>query len=92
MIRSARSVLGVTPLVLSSLMASAQTTAPAHTASPLDAVVETLFSAHTFEQAAISPDGKRVAWVETLQGRNGAPTGHTAIYVSDVQENAPPHR
>lgn len=41
MIRSARSVLGATALVLFSLMASAQTTAPAHTASPLDAVVET---------------------------------------------------
>ncbi len=92
MIRSARWVLGVTLLVLPSLMASAQTAAPAHTASPLDAVVGTLFSAHTFEQAAISPDGRKVAWVETLQGKDGAPTGNTAIYLSDVQENATPHR
>ena len=104
MIRFARWFAAATPLALSSVMASSQTAAAAHTGaerramsqakapSPLDAVVATLFAAHTFEQAAISPDGKRVAWVERLQGKDGAPTGKTALYVSDVKENAAPRR
>src|SRR5438874_13766311 len=51
------------------------------TGAPLDSVMEALYAAHTFEQTAVAPDGKRVAWVETLLGRDGAPDGHTAIYV-----------
>jgi len=49
---------------------------------PLDDAVNTLFATHRFEQAAISPDGKNVAWVETLVGKDGAPNGNTAIYVA----------
>ncbi len=71
---------------------AAKPTAKPKPASALDAVVKTLFAAHTFEQAAISPDGKKVAWVETLQGKDGATTGNTAIYVSDVKANATPKR
>ena len=44
---------------------------------PMDEVVRALFSGVTFEQTAISPDGKMVAWVEN--GKEGS-----AIYVSDV--------
>jgi dipeptidyl aminopeptidase/acylaminoacyl peptidase len=40
----------------------------------------------------ISPDGRRVAWVETLIGKNGASSGNTAIYVSDVAPKTPPKR
>ena len=49
--------------------------------SPLAETIRTLFSVRDFEQAAISPDGKKVAWVETLLGKDGTPTGNTAIYV-----------
>src|SRR5437660_5260030 len=49
-------------------------------ASPLDEAVHALFAVHRFEQTAISPDGKNVAWVETLIGKDGAPDGHSAIY------------
>ena len=31
--------------------------------APLDEAVNAIFSAHHFEQTAISPDGKKVAWV-----------------------------
>ena len=36
---------------------------------------QSLFKAQHFEQAAISPDGKRVAWVEIRADEEGAPTG-----------------
>ena len=53
-------------------------------ASPLDAAIGALYTAHTFEQTAISPDGKKIAWVETLTGKDGTPTGNTRIFLCDV--------
>src|SRR6478609_4697054 len=50
-----------TPLVF----AQPASRAPAKAAaSPMDGVITTLFGAKTFDQAANSPDGKQVAWVE----------------------------
>jgi dipeptidyl aminopeptidase/acylaminoacyl peptidase len=60
--------------------------------SPIDDVIQTLFATHHFEQAAISPDGKKVAWVETLVGKDGAPNGKTSIYVADREGTAPSKR
>src|SRR6202140_252616 len=60
--------------------------------APIHEVEKTLFATRRFEQAAISPDGKRVAWVETLIGKDGAPSGNTAIYVSGVEPKAAPKR
>jgi dipeptidyl aminopeptidase/acylaminoacyl peptidase len=57
------------------------------TATPLDGILKTLNAAHRFQQAAISPDGAKVAWVEILTGKDGAPTGNTAIYVKTVKDN-----
>lgn len=51
-------------------------------ASPMDGVISTLFGVKSFEQAAISPDGKQVAWVES--GKGGS-----AIYVSAVSGGTP---
>ena len=59
-------------------------------ASPLHEAVHALFAVHRFEQTAISPDGKNVAWVETLIGKDGAPDGHTAIYAATVNGAAVP--
>ncbi len=61
-------------------------------AGPLDEAVNTLFSAHGFEQTAISLDGSKVAWVETLLGKNGAPNGNTAIYITGRDGKAAPKR
>ncbi len=52
-------------------------------APPQDDVVRTLFSAVTFDQTAISPDAKQVAWVEN--GKDGS-----AVFVSGI--NAPTPR
>src|SRR5271168_2017151 len=59
---------------------------------PLDNAVNTLFATHRFEQAAISPDGKYVAWVETLVGKDGAPNGNTAIYLAAREGRAAARR
>lgn len=60
--------------------------------SPLDPVVDALFAARTFAQVAISPDGKKLTWVETLVGKDGAPDGNTAIFLTGLQSNETPAR
>ncbi len=50
----------------------------------LDAAFNQLLAVRWFREVAVSPDGKHVAWVETLNGRNGEPTNNSAIYVSDI--------
>lgn len=49
-----------------------------------DQAVEAMFGVRGFLQAEISPDGKRVAWVESLPGVGGAPSPNSAIYVADI--------
>ena len=50
--------------------------------SPMDGVINALFGAKTFEQAAIAPDGRQLAWVEnTKEG--------SAIFVSAVSGGTP---
>jgi dipeptidyl aminopeptidase/acylaminoacyl peptidase len=60
--------------------------------APIHEVEKTLFATRRFEQAAISPDGKRVAWVEALMGKDGASSGSTAIYISGLGSKTPPKR
>jgi dipeptidyl aminopeptidase/acylaminoacyl peptidase len=43
-----------------------------------------MFGVRAFEQAAISPDGKNVAWVESLPGPGNAPSSNSAIYVEST--------
>jgi len=64
-------------------------TAPA---TPVDELMNTLFTTRRFKQTAISPDGKKIAWVETLVGKDGAPDGNTAIYITDRDTSAVPKR
>jgi dipeptidyl aminopeptidase/acylaminoacyl peptidase len=61
-------------------------------ATSRDAGAKPLTSAHNFEQTAISPDGTKVAWTETLTDKDGADSGKTAIYVKNLKSAAPPHR
>jgi len=48
--------------------------------------------AQRFDQAAISPDGKRVAWVETRADAQGTPTGKKDIYIGDAAGSGKPMR
>jgi len=52
----------------------------------------TSFRAQSFGQAAISPDGKRVAWVETRADAQGTPTGKKDIYIADASGSGKPVR
>jgi dipeptidyl aminopeptidase/acylaminoacyl peptidase len=54
--------------------------------------LRTLFAAHTFQQAAVSPDGNSVAWVEDIHSKNGVISGSTVIYVKNLKATAPPRR
>src|SRR5579872_7263272 len=51
-----------------------------------------MFNVHAISEAAISPDGRRVAWVESLSGKNGAPSENSAIYVADWKTHSAPQR
>jgi dipeptidyl aminopeptidase/acylaminoacyl peptidase len=54
--------------------------------------MQSLFKAQHFDQAAISPDGKHVAWVETRTDAEGAPTGKHDIFVQDLSSAGKPMR
>ncbi len=53
---------------------------------------QSLFRAQNFDQVAISPDGKRVAWVEIRADEEGAPTGKQDIYVQETSAGGKPAR
>jgi dipeptidyl aminopeptidase/acylaminoacyl peptidase len=58
-------------------------------AAPPQDPLYALFHSQEFEQAAISPDGSRVAWVETQKNQQGMKTGKSALYVSERQSGKP---
>jgi dipeptidyl aminopeptidase/acylaminoacyl peptidase len=51
-----------------------------------------LFFVQTYAQTAISPDGKKVAWVETQIDKNGAKTGKQDIYAAEYEKSQKPLR
>src|SRR5579859_1942228 len=53
--------------------------------SAAENIINTLAATHRFEQAAISPDGKKVAWVEDVITKRGVSTGDTVIHVEDLE-------
>jgi hypothetical protein len=48
--------------------------------------LRSLFFVQTYAQVAISPDGKKVAWVETQIDKNGAMTGKQDIYAAEYEK------
>ena len=66
------------------LLVSIVLVAQAQSASP---------AARNFDQVAISPDGSRVAWVQSSANASGELTGGSAIYVQDLRSpNSRPKR
>jgi len=57
-----------------------------------DPLIDSLFAVREFSQTAISPDGKKVAWVEALKAKDGSPSSKTAIYVAMLESPATPRR
>lgn len=74
-------------LVLSALAFGGAETKPA-----LDPLIDSLSAVREFRQAAVSPDGTRVAWVERLTDATGNPSANSAIYVADLSSAAAPPR
>ncbi len=60
--------------------------------TPVETAIATLTAARTFEQVAISPDAKSVAWVEAISGKGGIETGNSAIYLSPADGKTSPRR
>ena len=58
----------------------------------VEKAIEALAAASSFGQVAISPDGKKVAWVEELRDKNGAETGNSAILAATMDGKAPPRK
>jgi dipeptidyl aminopeptidase/acylaminoacyl peptidase len=57
---------------------------------PAQDIINTLAATHRFEQTAISPDGKKVAWVEDILGKNGVPSGATRIFLKGLRSPEEP--
>ena len=89
-------VLGL--CVLNGCVVAGQTLAPAlgahkaSEASPSKPGKGSPFAAQHFEQAAISPDGQHVAWVEVRADAAGSPTGKQDIYVGATSGAGKPMR
>jgi dipeptidyl aminopeptidase/acylaminoacyl peptidase len=60
--------------------------------SSIDDALTSLFAVHRFRQVEISPDGTKVAWVESLKGKEQEPTGNFAIYVVTLGSSEQPRR
>ena len=58
----------------------------------VERAVREMFAVRQISEAVISPDGRHVAWVESLTGKNGALSSNSAIYVADWKSSAPPQR
>jgi dipeptidyl aminopeptidase/acylaminoacyl peptidase len=55
----------------------------------VEKAIEALSVASSFGQVAISPDGKKVAWVEGLRDKGGAESGNSAIYATTIDGKVP---
>jgi dipeptidyl aminopeptidase/acylaminoacyl peptidase len=86
-----RIALALALVVTSPTAGQAQGDVPPANAT-IDRGLALLASARHYLETAVAPDGKAVAWVEELPGRNGQASAGTAIYMKRVVETGAPHR
>ncbi len=55
----------------------------------IEQAIKSVNAAASFNQVALSPNGKRVAWVEALRGKSGADSGNSAIFVRALDGKTP---
>src|ERR1700686_2663031 len=84
-------VFGTCVLARQSSKPTSAATKPAAKPAPQE-TKQSLFKAQHFDQAAISPDGKHVAWVEIRADEEGAPTGKQDIFLQDLSAADKPMR
>jgi len=63
-----------------------------HSSSSAQQIINLLSLTHRFEQTSISPDGKKLAWVEDVITKHGVSTGDSAIFVANVDGKDHPKR
>lgn len=56
--------------------------------SSIDRTLDSLFAIRNFQETAISPDGSRVAWVESLRENNDSPSPNSALYVASLNASS----
>jgi dipeptidyl aminopeptidase/acylaminoacyl peptidase len=54
----------------------------------VEKALDALAAASSFGQVAVSPDGKKLAWVEKLHDKNGLATGNSAIFATTADGKA----
>ena len=69
-----------------------QSDAPPKPSPTVERAVHQMFAVRQISEAVISPDGRHVAWVESLPGKNGSLSSNSAIYVADWKSAALPKR
>jgi dipeptidyl aminopeptidase/acylaminoacyl peptidase len=55
----------------------------------IEQAIHALNAASDFAQAAVSPDGKKVAWVEELRDKSGVDSGNSAIFETTIDGKTP---
>ncbi len=73
------------------LAVAAYAQAPSDRNARIGAILSQLSATNTFPEVAMSPDGKKAAWVAEII-ENGKDTGNSAIYVKDLASSAAPTR
>ena len=88
---TAISVVGVSLLL--TFLAPVATALPQPQEKPsLDKAIQAMFAVHAFQQASISPDGKHVAWVESLSDPRKSESANSAIFIADLGTTTSPRR
>ncbi|MGH9775156.1 MAG: S9 family peptidase [Candidatus Acidiferrales bacterium] len=59
---------------------------------PAERAIAAMFGVRVFLETEISPDGRRVAWTESLAGKGGAPSPNSAIFIADVAKPDAPRK
>lgn len=85
-------VLFAVAFIVCSANAAQDAQAPSKPSPAVQQAIRSMFDVRSISEAVISPDGRRVAWVESLSGKNGAPSGKSAIYVADWKSGGAPQR
>lgn len=85
-------VLFAVAFIVCSANAAQDAQAPPKPSPAVQQAIRSMFDVRSISEAVISPDGRRVAWVESLSGKNGAPSGKSAIYVADWKSGGAPQR
>ncbi len=66
------------------MVAVAQPSTKPQSNPSFDGAMRAMFGVRAFQQASISPDGKRVAWVESITGAGDETSTDSAIYVAEL--------